>query len=450
MGNTESHDQCQEAIPFFEGSRQQQAALIGLEQSYRAPHGLAVITAPRGAGVTALTRELLRRLKEESSGDANHPDAATIDAHQTTVAGVLVDILDAFGYQLPDASHTELLSMTRVVALHQAERGTPPLIIFKHVDKASPKVMEIIIELAGIRHGPRSACRIILSGSPLLEKMIKAEKMGPVAKRVTFHAQLGPFDESARKAFIEHLLNSYAQDAHSNAFDNMIRLGDGLPGTIVDVILRARDLVRDGRPLESGDVLLALEGHTAAMLERRAKKVASVPDDPADSTQIRKITFDESRPVPFDDGGSVSEDNAPFGEILVNCNGELLQRYVIERRKVLIGRASHNDIMLDSKWVSRHHAIIICHEHGASLVDINSTNGMTVNSRQVRQQALMNKDIIVIGDYRLKYLNDKAGRALTDDEQLTDTRMLRTISGESPEAEKPAKAKVRKRSKRRK
>ena len=73
------------------------------------------------------------------------------------------------------------------------------------------------------------------------------------------------------------------------------------------------------------------------------------------------------------------------------------------------------------------------------MVDINSTNGMTVNSREVRQQVLRHNDIVVIGDFRLKYIN-AAARRLPETENpspQTETRVLRTLipaaSDESPE-----------------
>ena len=143
-----------------------------------------------------------------------------------------------------------------------------------------------------------------------------------------------------------------------------------------------------------------------------------------------KFTFaDEEH---FDDGDDELDAPTPgrYGELLINLNGELKQRVPLERQKVLIGRALHNDVVIGTNWVSRHHAIMICREDGATIMDVNSTNGMTLNSRQVRHGELRHNDILVLGNYRLKYLNPAAvGRPPPlDDKPLTDTMILRAIS----------------------
>ena len=178
---------------------------------------------------------------------------------------------------------------------------------------------------------------------------------------------------------------------------------------------------RSAKTLGSTDTLATLEQELA----HRAKTVVD-PTGIDDTTILRAsdaIAAPQSEECEIiDTPGSGSS----LGEFLVNHNGKLIERFPVTRRKVLVGRAQHNDIVLDSKWVSRYPAIIVCHRTGASLVDINSTNGMTVNSTLVRQGDLMHNDIIVIGDYRIKYLNPAAERREASDE-LSDTRVLKKL-----------------------
>ena len=189
---------------------------------------------------------------------------------------------------------------------------------------------------------------------------------------------------------------------------------------------------------ECGNVIIAAEiaEKEAELIVSESLKREKITQDMLDEgqpTMVLKST--DARIVDFDDGPTIYNPThvAPLGELLVNLNGELLERFAIARRKILIGRAAHNDIVLNTNWVSRHHAILICRDDGATLIDINSTNGMTVNSRQVKQTELRHNDIVVIGDHRIKYTNQiAAGQRpdVEDDGGLSETRVLRALTPE--------------------
>lgn len=420
MSDKSSSQASKTDLAFFEGL--QQARLLGaLEAMYERPHGLAVIAAPPGAGCSALIRHFFHVLR---AGNPHYEsiNCALIDAADNTVAGFLSEIILAFGYQLDDATQSELLSLTRVICHHQTLAGVPPLLAIEHIELARPKILDLINELAGLRHGGKSICRLILTGGENVLSVATAERMNNVRQRISTQEQLERMDEPETRAFIQHVLGERALDAHETAIDSLLRLSKGLPGNIVKAINYASRTLGRNHSLSSGDVLLAIE----------SSQLTNAPESlPAsEATQIQRITL-ESTDV-FDEGAVPARrpKKAPLGEILVNCNGKLLQRYVISRRKVLIGRAPHNDIVLESRWVSRHHAILICSADKATLSDINSTNGLTLNSRELRQGNLMHNDIIVIGDFRLKYINENARRRPTPghQESLSSTRVLRSLS----------------------
>ncbi|MFK8053662.1 MAG: FHA domain-containing protein [Woeseiaceae bacterium] len=405
-------------IAFFEG-RQQKELVAELERVYHQRNGLALIEAPAGAGVSSLVRHLSATLK---AGDPalEGLSFAIIDAADNTVGGFLVEVLAAFGYQLDDARHSELLSLMTMICQHQAIAGVPPLIVVKHVDQAHPNTLRTINQLAGLKHQNQSVCRLILSGGEQLKDIATAERMAEVGKRVCAELKLEPMDESELRQFVAHVLADQNLVAHESAIDSLVRLSKGFPGEIIRAIDYARRDVSGDESLSSGDMLLAIESAMPADAER--------PVTPSETTQIQKITMEDNAVFDEGTGRHTQQEPAPLGEILVNCNGELLKRYVISRRKVLIGRAPHNDIVLESRWVSRHHAILICTPDSASLADVNSTNGLTLNSRELRQGNLRNNDIIVIGDFRLKYVNANAQPQPEDRETLSETRVLRSLS----------------------
>jgi len=77
-------------------------------------------------------------------------------------------------------------------------------------------------------------------------------------------------------------------------------------------------------------------------------------------------------------------------------------------RKTSIGRTPDNDLQLDAKFVSRHHAVILVGPAGAVLEDLNSTNGVQVNGRRVTRQTLRDGDQIAIGRMRYRFVVRRA------------------------------------------
>lgn len=74
-----------------------------------------------------------------------------------------------------------------------------------------------------------------------------------------------------------------------------------------------------------------------------------------------------------------------------------------------IGRTAENDIALQSKMVSRHHARLLIGPNGIIVEDAGSTNGCFVNGEQVRQHLMHDTDVLELGDlrYRLHLRNPR-------------------------------------------
>ena len=70
--------------------------------------------------------------------------------------------------------------------------------------------------------------------------------------------------------------------------------------------------------------------------------------------------------------------------------------------RVMIGRGEDCELLLDSQFVSRHHALIYCSNEGVCIEDLNSSNGTFVNSRKVSRRDLQADDKVAIGDFQLR------------------------------------------------
>jgi pSer/pThr/pTyr-binding forkhead associated (FHA) protein len=72
-------------------------------------------------------------------------------------------------------------------------------------------------------------------------------------------------------------------------------------------------------------------------------------------------------------------------------------------RRTRIGRGSDNEIVLDTKHVSRYHAVLLAGPVNTSIEDLNSTNGVFVNGKRVTRQVLKDGDKVHIGKSQFRY-----------------------------------------------
>ncbi|MEA3175938.1 MAG: ral secretion pathway protein [Gammaproteobacteria bacterium] len=72
-------------------------------------------------------------------------------------------------------------------------------------------------------------------------------------------------------------------------------------------------------------------------------------------------------------------------------------------RRTRIGRASTCELQIDSSSVSRHHALVVLGTREAIIEDLNSTNGVIVNSRKVTRHVLSDGDVITLGEIVFKF-----------------------------------------------
>ena len=102
----------------------------------------------------------------------------------------------------------------------------------------------------------------------------------------------------------------------------------------------------------------------------------------------------------------------------------------MDKPRLLIGRSEHNDISIGSRFISRHHALLVRHGSSTFLKDLNSTNGTTVNAKRISNHVLMHDDVITIGHHKIKFRDPHAtSRLEMDGADCADTAMMKTLQG---------------------
>ena len=77
--------------------------------------------------------------------------------------------------------------------------------------------------------------------------------------------------------------------------------------------------------------------------------------------------------------------------------------FLLDRPSLVIGRTPENDIVLNHKSISRHHAKIIRDGDKYIVVDLESANGVRVNGSEFERVELQSGDTVELGHVRLKF-----------------------------------------------
>lgn len=83
---------------------------------------------------------------------------------------------------------------------------------------------------------------------------------------------------------------------------------------------------------------------------------------------------------------------------LIGMTGDFKGReYPLQDGATTVGRKSDNNILLDHPTISSHHCRIVLEGSSCMLQDLGSTNGSRINSRDVQESELHNKDLLQLG-----------------------------------------------------
>jgi pSer/pThr/pTyr-binding forkhead associated (FHA) protein len=92
------------------------------------------------------------------------------------------------------------------------------------------------------------------------------------------------------------------------------------------------------------------------------------------------------------------------------------QIFPIEKTITSIGRNMENDIVINDKFVSRHHAEIRLEEGKFHIYDLDSTSGTSLNRKRVQKSLLYSGDLISVAHVPLLFIDE--GWTLENDPDL--------------------------------
>jgi pSer/pThr/pTyr-binding forkhead associated (FHA) protein len=105
-----------------------------------------------------------------------------------------------------------------------------------------------------------------------------------------------------------------------------------------------------------------------------------------------------------------SDPSHVVGRILVASAGKTLMERELKAGRLVVGRTPDNDLQIDSKFISRHHCHIVTHADSCLIEDLNSTNGIYMQSKRVRRHNLNDGDVVQVGQHEIMYIDERSPR----------------------------------------
>ncbi len=366
-----------------------------LDDVCRHPSGLMLLQGPPLSGKTTLVYEFVEKHLDGCA-------VAVIDGAGLNTTGLLEAMLRQFGYLVDFNSTGELLAMTRVFAMQQAASHAAPVVVVENAHALNPSAVRALSELAGLKVRQTSALKIILTSDQPLIGMLNVPAMEPMRARLRADYHLRPMTSEETSNYLHSKLRAAGSDVPEFIFPASVcnevwQASAGWPGIVDRVALLALSRA------ETVPVAISIIEH---------------PTLPAGTWDMEALA--ETRMEPG------SPPTPPT--LHITHAGETQQTLTFDKSRLLIGRSEHNDISIDSRFVSRHHLLLVRSGRSTFLMDLNSTNGTFVNSRRASNHVLIDSDVISIGQHRIKFSDPHAReRGTLDGDDFADTAIMKTL-----------------------
>jgi type II secretory pathway predicted ATPase ExeA len=373
----------------------QHVALEVLKETHEHPTGLALLQGPALSGKSILVRSFAESIDEDCA-------VALVNGKGLNTTNLLLAVLRHFGYDIDLSSPNELMGLLRVFALQQAASSVPPLLIIEDAHELNPSALRALSELAELRVRSGSALKLVLVSDKSLGSIMSAPAMEAISRRILHDFHLRPMTRTEAADYLHEKLHAAGADSPASIFSNSVcdklwEASGGWPGVIDRV----------------------------ALLALAQAETLPIPADVVEFPTLPTGTW-----VDANSNEPAAEVEIPTSppKIVVSASGSVIQELTMQQPRLLIGRSEHNDIAIGSRFISRHHALLVRHGNSTFLMDLNSTNGTFVNAKRVSNHVLLHDDVITVGHHRIKFHDPFATkRHELEGAEFADTAIMKTL-----------------------
>lgn len=372
---------------------QHQEALARMQFALAINDSFTIITGEVGSGKTTLVRKLLSDLAKECT-------PAFITHTRLNDVELLQMILIELGVKPYKMGKTRMLMELQKIVKLEHEVGRRVIIVVDEAQNFSMSLLEELRLLTCMDSEKHKSLNIVLIGQPQLSRTLASPDLDQLRQRCRLRFHLDALSANETPEYVRHRLQIAEGDA-DQIFDD---------AALASIYGYTRGVPRLVNTLCDTAMIMAF------IAKRERVTIDSIRD------AVTELSWSQSTmqrdASEFDELGAESS-----GLLTIIEDGVIRGEHWLNRPTYVIGRSEDCSIVIHSKYLSRHHALLACDSTGWTVSDLNSTNGISVNDSSVRSSRLVNGDIVGIGPYQMRFtLNSSGVLGPVDDEQ--DTEMI--------------------------
>ena len=344
-----------------------QEAMRFLSSSLARPNGIALLQGPPGSGKSTI-------VKEQADWIARDAAVALVEGTHMSPRELLTAMLNQFGIETVTEQEDLLLQMVNTFASRKTLEGASPVLIIDDADRSMPSTMRLVNWLAALEVQDRYSLRIVLTGKTRLTSLVQNDSLRRIARRHPATYTLNPLTRREALIYLRTRLIAAGGERSERVFpidicDELHERSRGWPASLNECAMGVMDRMKELRSAR------------------------------------------------------------PITRVIVTRDGETVAEYDLKTKKeYIIGRTNVADIVVRDSYVSKLHAMLKVYGNAVVLLDLNSTNGTTVNSREVEKTILKSNDIISLGRHRLKIENAPAiSTEMAEKIEASDTVVLKNL-----------------------
>lgn len=347
-------------------------ALKAVESSLQGDGGISLLFGSDGAGKSTILRKFAMHLSADT--DVVFLDGRELDPHQ-----FLSKTLQQLGSQPSSDSVEQMLREIRAIVVEQSQSWQAPVLIVDNVERMHPSTLGVLNTLAGIEVGTSFAMRFIFAGTRSLQNLVDSEGLSNISQRYPGAFHMEPLSAKETMLYLHARLRAAGHDRADTIFpfdvcDRLREQSGGWPGMLN---LFALEAIKRS----SGFPLSVVDTYGAKQKTREAS-----------ATNLPVLELEERV-------------NRQPPRLVISKDGQTVSEFIFNGNKVLLGRSDFVDVIVEDDFVSKVHAVFLLYTDALVLLDLNSSNGTTVNSVTTKKTILKSDDVISLGNHRLKVEN---------------------------------------------
>ena len=162
--------------------------------------------------------------------------------------------------------------------------------------------------------------------------------------------------------------------------------------------------------LKDGDVILIGDYRLGIQEDKQSQVTGAQPESSSPGAAPAPVeeALEGQPTIPISTLGVQTVFSAPPARLVVTSRFLSGTEFILERPSQVIGRTPENDIVLNHKSISRHHAKILRDGSRYTILDLESANGVRVSGVEHAKVELQSGDVVELGEMRLRFLSGDA------------------------------------------